>query len=540
MRVVAHLPLYPLPDEHPAPRAGLVGAWLTTHEFLRHLVARGHQVDVVTFLTGEATYELDGITVHPRRTHLEADLVVGHAGDKGHAARLADGRPLVTMVHGPMEQPRRVLAKTTLAVFNSYDTARRCAAWPGPSIVARPPVDPARYRTTPGDLVTMVNLSSAKGGERFWRIAEAMPDVEFLAVLGGYGSQVVRTLPNVTVIDPTADMRAVYAQTRILLTPSTRESWGRTAVEAACCGIPVISAPTAGAQEALGDAGIFCDRHDLPAWIDTIRHLLADQNAWDAASEAVWARFYDHLDPSGALDAFADAVEAIVDPPSAAVLIPWRDGGCEHRQANWRHVRRMWADRGYLVLPADDGGTPFSRGGSINLAAELVAGDVDVLILADADTIIDDDQVRSAITAAAAQPGLVVAFDRYRYLTRPATDIALAGDVARAARRQAEFTLERTVSSVVAVSRSTWEAAGGFDPRFRAWGHEDIAFEAACATLAGPTRWIPGPVHHLWHPTEANRPAANEELAAAYGAARSNPTAMRALVAEASHPARAT
>lgn len=214
---------------------------------------------------------------------------------------------------------------------------------------------------------------------------------------------------------------------------------------------------------------------------------------------------------------------------NAVVLVPWRSGGCEHREAAWRHVRRMWADRGLLVMPADDAGDPFSRSCSINLAHDMVAAslDPDVYLIADADVIVSERQAIDAIDQAAADPGLVVAFDRYCYLTELGTTMALDGE-----RRQwwkhLQFVLNLTVSSCVAVSRETWDTVGGFDPRFRAWGSEDVAFEVACATLAGPTRWVHGDAHHLYHPTEENRPATNPEMLAEYLALRDDPAAMRA------------
>lgn len=223
---------------------------------------------------------------------------------------------------------------------------------------------------------------------------------------------------------------------------------------------------------------------------------------------------------------------------NVAVIVPWRSGGCPHREAAWKYVRRMWADRDLLVLPADDGGTPFSRACSINLAHDSLARtvDPDVYVIADADVIVPEQQAFDAIDMAAAEPGLVVAFDRYCYLTEYGTHLALTGE-RRRWWKHLQFTLQQTVSSCVAVSRETWDAAGGFDPRFRAWGFEDVQFEVACATLAGPTRWVHGNAHHLCHPTEPDRPSENQEMLAEYLAAKGDPDAMRALVDSVRQPA---
>ncbi len=217
---------------------------------------------------------------------------------------------------------------------------------------------------------------------------------------------------------------------------------------------------------------------------------------------------------------------------NVAVLVPFRSRGCEYRETNFRHVRRLWADAGYFVLPCDDGADPFSRAASINRGYQAldIGATVwaDVVIIADADTVVPEAQASKAVEMAAEQPGLVVAFNRYRYLTEEGTERCLARKDGW--RKLTKFTLPLTVSSCVAVSTETWDTVGGFDPRFRAWGFEDVAFEAACNALAGPTRWVHGDCHHLYHPTEPQRPSVNEAMADEYLAARENADAMRELL----------
>lgn len=303
MKVVAHLPLYP-------PHS-LVGAWITTHEFLRHLVTEGHQVDVVTFLTDQPGYELDGVTVHPRRTALDADVIVCHAGDKGHAARIAGNTPRVTFVHGKAKPIG--LAGSRLVVFNSEST-RADTPWTGRSVICHPPVDPSTYATKPGKNVTLVNLSDAKGGYLFWTIARRLPHLPFLGVRGSYGQQVVRRSENTEVVPTTTDMREVYSRTRILLMPSVRESWGRVALEAAASGIPTISTPTDGVTEAMGDAASYVERRDIGGWIAAIERL-HDPVEWKKASRAALQRSKIH-DPKTALSTFSEAFAAVAPVPA--------------------------------------------------------------------------------------------------------------------------------------------------------------------------------------------------------------------------------
>jgi len=309
MRVLAVTPLYP-------PRSR-VGAWITTHEYLRAMVARGH---VVTVLQGMApanvpAYEHDGITVRAMardriRWFEDADVVVSHLGDNLVAARLAARRgiPSVRMVHSHQADPVHWPDDTALVVFNSEHLAAQ-VAWPGAWIVAPPPVHAADYATTPGACVTLVNLAEAKGGRLFWTLARRMPDTHFLGVRGGYGMQVRGAAPNVTLVADTPDMRDVYRRTRILLVPSSVESWGRVAIEAAASGIPTIAHPTPGLLESIGPTGIFVDRDDPAAWEATIRRLHVPA-IWSDASRLASARFAE-LDPGGTIDRVCDAIENV-------------------------------------------------------------------------------------------------------------------------------------------------------------------------------------------------------------------------------------
>jgi len=309
MRVAAIVPAYP-------PRSR-VGAWLSTHEYLAHLVRRGHHVDVFTRIDRAPVAEIDGVHVGPATegpamsTAIAiADVVVSHCGDVEKAAELAGrwGKPNVRMAHGHIVDPA-VLDGAALVVFNSQTLADSVDC-PGPSIVCRPPVHADRYRTTPGDRVTLINLSEAKGGELFWRLVRCAPHRQFLGVQGAYGNQYLDTAPNVDVIVTTEDMRGdVYARTWILLMPSERETWGMTAVEAMASGIPTIAHPTPGLIESLGSAGIFVDRADGQGWLDEIERL-HDPAEWAAASCLAAARSAE-LDPAEDLDRFAVAIESL-------------------------------------------------------------------------------------------------------------------------------------------------------------------------------------------------------------------------------------
>ena len=307
VQILAVTPLYP-----PVSR---VGAWLATHQFLRHLVTRGHDVAVVA-ARSHSDFECDGIRVYagvkgrtaPHRLAASTDVVVSHAGDGGLGLDLAaeHGKPSVRMVHGAGYDR---IGNADLAVFNSQ-SLRSLAGWDGPSIVCHPPTWPDDHRVDLlGTEVTIVNCSQDKGIKTAWRCAEVMPERRFLGVKGGYGHQLIPRSPNFETIPTQRDMRTVWSRTRILLVPSAYETWGMVGVEAMCSGIPVIAHPTPGLRESLDHAGIFVDRDDTDGWVEQIRRL-DDPGEYAAASAASLARAAE-LDPRVSLDRFADAVEGL-------------------------------------------------------------------------------------------------------------------------------------------------------------------------------------------------------------------------------------
>lgn len=309
VQILAVTPLYP-----PVSR---VGAWLATHQFLRHLVTRGHDVAVVASRS-HSDFECDGISVYagvkgrtaPHRLAASTDVVVSHAGDGGLGLDLAaeHGKPSVRMVHG---HGFGEIGETDLAVFNSH-SLRSVSGWAGNSVVCHPPTFPSDHRVDrTGSSITIVNCTQDKGIKTAWRISEQMPDRAFLGVKGGYGHQVIPRTPNFATIPTTKDMRTVWSQTRVLLMPSNFETWGMVGVEAMCSGIPVIAHPTPGLQESLGDAGIFVDRDDTDGWVAEIERL-DDPDEYATASAAARKRVEELVpEMEAGLARFTHAIEAL-------------------------------------------------------------------------------------------------------------------------------------------------------------------------------------------------------------------------------------
>lgn len=316
MRLLARVHL--MPPHHRA------GAEMMLVELLKALLDRGHDVEVHLSTPSPARepYDFEGIRVYPAGTsdwlaHAEhADVLLTHLENTSPtiSAALLLGKPLIQVLHNT-HPPTRMWAscRNDLLVYNSEWMRRELGDHPN-GIVVRPPVRIADYATdsSPGHHVTLINLNQAKGGVIFAQLAALMPDVRFLGVKGAYGEQIEPNLPNVTVINHAQmPMRTIYLNTRLLLMPSTYESWGRTAVEAMCSGIPVIASATPGLREALGDSGVLMQPGaDVYAWRDQVRRLLTDTRLYGRHAQLSRARALE-LDPTAELAEFCKRVEEL-------------------------------------------------------------------------------------------------------------------------------------------------------------------------------------------------------------------------------------
>ena len=326
LKIVARV--HAMPPEHNA------GAEHMLVSMLRPLVERGHDVSVWLSRYGRShkEYEYRGIKVIPLESRLDfpnavrrADVLLAHLETVPSTASLARGygKPLVVVCHNTHRQTFRDAAAggTALAVYNSLWMEREAELFfaeypksirPAASLIVRPPVFADEYATKPGKAITLVNCNPEKGGKVLKALAERMPDQQFLAVKGAYGEQVLPDLPNVEVVDHVdgADMREkVYGRTKVLLMPSSYESWGRAGCEALASGIPVVAHPTPGLCESLGEAGIFVDRNDVAGYEAVLRKL-GTAAEYRLASKRAKARSVE-LNPSADLTAWCDAVESL-------------------------------------------------------------------------------------------------------------------------------------------------------------------------------------------------------------------------------------
>jgi len=178
------------------------------------------------------------------------------------------------------------------------------------------------------------------------------------------------------------------------------------------------------------------------------------------------------------------------------VLIPYRPTS-ERRHRLLEHVEQRWKAAGFEVVIGfeDDPSGPFNRSAAINEAAR-VAGDWDVAIIADGDTIVPPHQATAAVDLAADTGRMVMAFTQFVPLDQKMSNKILDGF---AGFWGPPTGFDWTCSSAVVVRRDLFDCVGGFDEGFTGWGFEDVAFALACDAVAGPRLRVDGPVWHLWH-----------------------------------------
>jgi len=163
--------------------------------------------------------------------------------------------------------------------------------------------------------LTMINPHRVKGIDTFLEIARTLPDLNFMlveswqldeAALAALAAR-LKDLPNVLFQRRVADMRPIYGKTRLLLVPSVwEEAFGRVAIEAQSCGIPVIASARGGLPESVGEGGILIRHYrDPQAWVNAIKRVLSEQNLYDAlANRALRHARSDMFTPSYAAHRF--------------------------------------------------------------------------------------------------------------------------------------------------------------------------------------------------------------------------------------------
>lgn len=256
------------------------------HSILRAL-AMEHDVFALTTDTAGYTTVVDGVRVFYKASNqslaadFQWDWVVSHFARSNFSASLSRecDKPMILIVHNDFAATKKVAASLNQRDIVIYNTQYLAARVPTPArtIVIHPQADPNKIARGPDKdgYITLVNLIPEKGAGLFYDLARRYPNRKFLGVVGGYypNKQMIVSMPNLVITPNTPDMRSIYERTRLLLMPSSHESFGMVAREAAGAGIPVLCTATPGLQENLGEAGTYLSCRDLDGYVREIERL---------------------------------------------------------------------------------------------------------------------------------------------------------------------------------------------------------------------------------------------------------------------------
>jgi glycosyltransferase involved in cell wall biosynthesis len=152
-----------------------------------------------------------------------------------------------------------------------------------------------------------------------WRLVRAADQGIELVLAGGTVSRRVSgyalpdrawlELQGVRVVDhiPEADLPAVYSEAMALVMPSLAEGFGLPALEALCCGTPIVVSANSALVEVFGQLGAsLVDPYDVQSIADGITRVLTSPAAYRPADPAAISRRHTWSESAGRLiDALA-------------------------------------------------------------------------------------------------------------------------------------------------------------------------------------------------------------------------------------------
>jgi len=174
----------------------------------------------------------------------------------------------VVNVHTPPRFGANIREAVVHSDYAIYNTRTAATQWGEPeALVVHPPISEIPSNTsTNGDAYTLLSSLRNKGVQVVLDLAKIHPDKRFIIVRSPaeptHGiknlEEIAAALPNVELhprVSP-EDVHKYLKQTRVLLVPSSYETYGMSAIEAAGFGIPSIHVDTPHVREGIGDAAV--------------------------------------------------------------------------------------------------------------------------------------------------------------------------------------------------------------------------------------------------------------------------------------------
>lgn len=206
--------------------------------------------------------------------------------------------------------PDLLLANAAALTDEAERLGYRCVTIP--SVVT---LEPCMVEST-RERVLFVNLVKIQGLDIAERLAAARPDVRFAFrewwVLDepARAALAARVGPNVELLPPTDDPRALYADARLLLAPFRFNGRSRLVLEAQVNGIPVLGSANAAVAESIGEGGVVVPVDaPLEEWVAALGELIDDPVRYEVYCEA--ARRHaarDEIDPDRIVDRFESVI----------------------------------------------------------------------------------------------------------------------------------------------------------------------------------------------------------------------------------------
>lgn len=303
------------------------GAEYMIHRIAKHLQKKGHSIRVLLHQANHYkivnNYVFDDIDVFPPNPNVIenlfnwCDCVFTHLDYTKWTISMSaiKKKPLFHLIHNSHLYPEIVDAERNQHIVYNSEWLKNLLQYKFDNFTINPPVDYKHFDSAVDPInnkyITLINLNENKGGKIFEQIARALPNKQFLGVLGSYDEQIKPNLDNLTIVPNTSYIQDVYNQTKILLMPSKYESWGMTASEAMCYGIPVICTEAEGLKENCDKAGIYVkDRESIKEWVNAIIKL-DEEKEYKKASRKARNRAIEQ-EPNAKLDKFEYWVREMV------------------------------------------------------------------------------------------------------------------------------------------------------------------------------------------------------------------------------------